>query len=117
MSFSILEIEETHVFNNLQFFTLLVEGDRGGGQILMAYLTTYAHPLYYISDPLARGFTAACWTCGRSARPPSSCQVRILVQVIVEAYRRCNIIQILPPPLKNLGLKEMNLNELKSTFQ
>ena len=29
------------------------------------------NPLYYSSDLLARGYTAARWTCGRSARPPS----------------------------------------------
>ena len=26
---------------------------------------------YLLSDLLAHGFTAAKWTCGRSARPPS----------------------------------------------
>ena len=29
------------------------------------------NPLYYTSDLLARGITAALWTCGRSARPLS----------------------------------------------
>ena len=29
------------------------------------------NPLYYTSDLLSRGFTAAKWTCGRSAQPPS----------------------------------------------
>ena len=29
------------------------------------------NPLYYASYLLALDFTAAIWTCGRSARPPS----------------------------------------------
>jgi len=48
----------------------------------MVYFSTYANPLYstsdvlqnplyYTSDLLVRGFTAAIWTCGHSARPPS----------------------------------------------
>ena len=37
----------------------------------MVYFWTYAHPSYCPSDLLARGFTAAKWTSGRSARPPS----------------------------------------------
>ena len=36
----------------------------------MVYFRTYAHPSYCPSDLLARGFTAARWTSGRSARPP-----------------------------------------------
>ena len=35
----------------------------------MVYFWTYAHPSYCPSDLLARGFTAARWTSGRSARP------------------------------------------------
>ena len=38
---------------------------------LMVYFWTYAHPSYCPSDLLARGFTAARWTSGRSARSSS----------------------------------------------
>ena len=41
------------------------------GYLSMVYFWTYAHPSYCPSDLLARGFTAARWTSGRSARPPS----------------------------------------------
>ena len=34
------------------------------------FLIPTPNPLYYTSDLLARGITAALWTCGRSARPP-----------------------------------------------
>ena len=37
----------------------------------MVYFWTYAHPSYCPSDLLARGFTAARLTSGRSARPLS----------------------------------------------
>ena len=36
-------------------------------QIRYASLLTYEKSPYYTSDLLARGFTAAKWTCGRSA--------------------------------------------------
>ena len=41
------------------------------GLFLMVYSWTYVHPSYCLSDLLARGFTAARWTSGRSTRPPS----------------------------------------------
>ena len=37
----------------------------------IVYFWTYAHPSYCPSDLLARGLTAARWTSGHSARPPS----------------------------------------------
>ena len=37
----------------------------------MVYFWTYVHPSYCPSDLLARGFTVARWTYGRSVRPPS----------------------------------------------
>ena len=42
-----------------------------GKFVQMVYFWTYAHPSYCPSDLLARGFTAARWTSGRSARSPS----------------------------------------------
>ena len=54
----------------------------------MVYFWTYVHPSYCPSDLLARGLTAARWTAGRSARPPSLSQPRRSAQQVRCAVQR-----------------------------
>ena len=41
-----------------------------------------AHPLYYTSNLLARGFSAVSWTCCRSARPRDCLYPNLTFQII-----------------------------------